>query len=256
MNDNSASTQRPGAIAWGRALTVTAAAALLIGIVVGPIINNGSAVGADSTGTPEHTVTVTGTGDVSLAPDVADVILGVAVTKPTVAEAQSAAATSMTAVVASIKKNGVADKDIVTINISLGPVYDYSNQTAKITGYQFANTVRVTVRNLGTIAAVIDDSVAAGATSISGISFRLGSPKTVEAQARQLAMNDARAKADALTSAAGVSIKGVASITETTSTPVTYYQAADKASASGASTPVQTGTTDVTVTVTVSYIIG
>jgi uncharacterized protein len=255
MNDNSASTQRPGAIAWGRALTVTAAAALLVGIVIGPIINNGSAVGADTSGTPEHTVTVSGSGVVSLAPDVADVVLGVAVTRPTVAEAQAAAATSMTAVVASIKKNGVADKDIVTINISLGPVYDYSSQTAKITGYQFANTVRVTVRNLGTIAAVIDDSVAAGASTISGISFRLGSPKTVEAQARQLAMNDARAKADALASAAGVSIKGVASITESSYTPITY-QAADKASAAGASTPVQTGTTDVSVTVTVSYIIG
>jgi uncharacterized protein len=255
MNDNAASTQRPGAIAWGRALTVTAVAALLVGIVIGPIINNGSAVGAETSGTPEHTVTVSGSGVVSLAPDVADVILGVAVTRPTVAEAQAAAATSMTAVVASIKKNGVADKDIVTINISLGPVYDYSSQTAKITGYQFANTVRVTVRNLGTIAAVIDDSVAAGASTISGISFRLGSPKTVESQARQLAMNDARAKADALTSAAGVSIKGVASITESSYTPITY-QAADKASAAGASTPVQTGTTDVTVTVTVSYIIG
>jgi uncharacterized protein len=256
MNDTTAPAQRPGAVAWGRALTVTAAAALLVGIVIGPIINNGSAVGADTSGTTEHTITVSGMGDVSLAPDVADVILGVSVTRPTVAEAQSAAATSMTAVVASIKKNGVADKDIVTVNISLGPVYDYSSQTAKITGYQFSNTVRATVRDLNKIAAVIDDSVAAGATSISGISFRLGSPKTVEAQARQLAMNDARAKADALASAAGVSIKGVASITESTSNPVTYYQAADKASAAGASTPVQTGTTDVTVTVTVSYIIG
>ena len=256
MNDTNTPAQRPGALAWGRALTVTAAAALLIGIVVGPIINNHAAIGADSTGTIEHTVTVTGTGDVSLAPDVADVILGVATTRPTVAEAQSVAATSMSAAVASIRKNGVADKDIVTINISLGPVYDYTGQPARLTGYQFANTVKVTVRNLKTIAAVIDDSVAAGATSISGISFRLGDPKSVEAQARQLAMTDARAKADALAASAGVSIKGVASIVESTSTPVTYYSATDKLAASGASTPVQSGTTDVAVAVTVSYIIG
>jgi uncharacterized protein len=266
MNDISASTGQPapaagpshspaGAVTWGRALAVTAAAALLLGVIVGPIINNHSAVGADTSGTPEHTVTVTGSGDVSLAPDVADVTLGVSVTKPTVAEAQSAAATAMNAVVAAIKKNGVADKDIVTVNLSLGAVYDYSNSTQRLVGYQFTNTVRVAVRSLKTIAAVVDDSVAAGATTISGISFRLGDPKTVEAQARQLAMNDARAKADALAAAAGVAVKGVASITESSSSPVTYYPAADKAAA-GASTPIQTGTTDVTINVTVSYIIG
>ena len=246
-----------GAVTFGRALAVTAATALLLGIIVGPIINNHSAVGADTTGTPEHTVTVSGTGEVSLAPDIADVVLGVSVTKPTVAEAQSAAATAMNAVVAAIEKNGVAVKDIVTVNLSLGAVYDYSgSSTQKLVGYQYTNTVGVTVRNLKTIAAVVDDSVAAGATTIQGISFRLADPKSVEAQARQLAMTDARTKADALAAAAGVSIKGVATITETSYTPVTYSAALDKAAAGTASTPIQTGTTDVQVTVTVSYLIG
>ena len=72
----------------------------------------------------------------------------------------------------------------------------------------------------------MDDAVAAGATTIQGISFRLDDPKNVEAQARQLAMTDARAKADALAAAAGVSVKGVASITETTSTTPIYYPVA------------------------------
>ena len=268
MNDHSTSSPEAtaglgsgrnsgGAVTFGRALAVTAAAALLLGIIVGPIINNHSAVGADTTDTPEHTVTVSGTGEVSLAPDIADVALGVSYTKPTVAEAQSAAATAMNAVVAAIEKNGVAAKDIVTVNLSLSAVYDYSvSSTQKLIGYQFTNTVRVTVRNLKTVAAVVDDSVAAGATTIQGISFRLADPKSVEAQARQLAMNDARAKADALASAAGVSIKGVASIAESSYTPVTYNAAVDKAAAGSASTPIQTGTTDVQVTVTVSYLIG
>ena len=85
------------------------------------------------------------------------------------------------------------------------------------------------MRNLKTIAAVVDDSVAAGATTIQGISFRLADPKAVEAQARQLAMTDARTKADALAAAAGVSIKGVATITDSSYTPVPYSAAADKA---------------------------
>jgi uncharacterized protein YggE len=121
----------------------------------------------------------------------------------------------------------------------------------------YSNTVRVTVRDLTKVPAIVDDSTAAGATTIQGISFRLNDPKPVATQARQLAMQDARAKADALVSSAGVSIKGVASIAETTSnTPIYYSGAALDKAAALASTPIQTGTTDVIVNVTVSYLIG
>ncbi|MGZ6266970.1 MAG: SIMPL domain-containing protein [Candidatus Limnocylindrales bacterium] len=246
-----------GQVTFGRAIAVTAAASLLIGIIVGPIISGHPTIAADPTGTPEHTVTVSGSGEVSVAPDVADVVLGVSVTKPTVAEAQTAAATSMTSVVAALKRDGVDTKDIVTVNLSLNPVYDYNGSVPRLTGQQYTNTVRVTVRDLGRVAAVVDDSVAAGTTTIQGISFRLDDPKAVQTKARQLAMDDARAKADALTAAAGVSVKGVASISETSTTPIVYNgQAMDKASAAQVSTPIQTGTTDVVITVSVTYLIG
>jgi uncharacterized protein YggE len=248
-----------GPITFGRAIAVTAAAALLLGVIIGPIVSGRSTIAADASPTPEHTVDVTGAGDVSVAPDVADVVLGVSLQRPTVAGAQSAAATAMAAVVASVKKDGVDDKDIVTINLSLSPVYDYSNGSApKLVAQQFTNTVRVTVRNLKSVPTVIDDAIAAGATTVGGISFRLSDPKMAQSQARALAMADARAKANALTAAAGVSIKGVASITETTvqTTPVPYNYSLDAAKAASVSTPIQTGTTDIVVQVSVSYLIG
>jgi uncharacterized protein YggE len=188
---------------------------------------------------------------------VADVLIGVMVQKSTVSEAQSSAATSMNAVLAAVKKNGVDDKDVTTVNLSLSPVYDYNNGSApKLVGQQFTNTVRVTVRNLKSVAAVVDDAIAAGATTIGGISFRLADPKMAQAQARALAMADARAKANALTAAGGVAIKGVVNITETTvqTNPVPF--ALDSAAKLAASTPVQTGTTDIVVQVSVSYLIG
>ncbi len=248
-----------GPLTIGRALAVTAAASLVVGLLVGPMIANYRATGADPSATPEHTVTVTGIGEVSVAPDVADVMIGVSVQKPTVKEAQSAAATAMNATIAAIKKDGVADKDIVTVNVSLSPVYDYGsgNSVPKLVGQSFSNTVKVTVHDLSQLGAVIDDSIAAGATTIQGVSFRLNDPKPVEAQARQLAMADAKSKADALASASGVQVKGVASITEvTTSSPITYASGAlDKAAVQSA-TPIQTGTTDTQIQVTVSYLIG
>jgi uncharacterized protein YggE len=248
-----------GPVTLRRAVAVTAAASLLVGLIVGPIIANNHTQAADPTTAPaEHTITVTGMGDVTVKPDVADVYIGVTVTKPTAKEARDAAATQMTAVVAAIKALGVADKDIATTNVSLNPVYDYSNGSApRLTGYQFSNTVKVTVRDLTKVPDVIDNSVAAGATTVNGVSFRLDNPKPVEAQARSAAMTDARAKADALASAAGVQIKGVASITETTmSSPVYYAPQLDAVKAAGVSTPIQSGTTDVTISVTVSYLIG
>ena len=246
-----------GPVTFGRAIAVTAAAALLLGIIIGPIVSGGSAIAADASTSPEHTVDVTGVGDVSVAPDVADIVLGVSIQKPTVAGAQSAAATAMAALVAAVKKDGVDDKDITTINLSLSPVYDYSNNSApKLVGQQFTNTIKVTVRDLKSVAAVLDDAIAAGATTVGGISFRLNDPKTAQAQARALAVANARAKADALTAAAGVSIKGVASITETTvqTSPVPY--SLDAAKAASASTPIQAGTTDIVVQVSISYLIG
>jgi uncharacterized protein YggE len=261
MSENAPTSTGRGAgpLTLPRIIAVVAAAGLLAGIIVGPLVSGRSTLAADPIATTlEHTVAVTGMADVSVAPDVADIVVGVMVQKSTVSAAQSAAATSMSAVIAAIKKDGVDDKDIVTVNLSLNPVYDYSNgSTPRLVGQQFSNTVKVTVRNLKTVSAVIDDAIAAGATTVSGINFRLNDPKQAQAQARALAVADAKAKADALAAAAGVSIKGVASITETTaqSAPVPVAYSLD-AAGKAASTPVQAGTTDIVVQVSITYLIG
>ena len=170
----------------------------------------------------------------SVAPDTADVSLGVSVTRPTAKDARAAAATAMEGVIASIKKNGVADKDIVTTNVSLNPVYDYTSSVRRLTGYEFANTVKATVRALDKVPAVVDDAVTAGATVVYGISFRLDDPTVQQNKARELAMADAKAKADILARPAGVSIKGARHITETTTSSrrsTTPRPRADKAGA-------------------------
>lgn len=249
-----------GRLPYRRIIAVTAAASLLIGIIAGPIIANHPASAADpaATATPEHTISVSGSGLVSVSPDIADVMVGVSVTKTTAKDARAVAATQMTAVIAAVKKLGIADKDIATINVSLNPVYTYSsNGAARLTGYQFANNLKVTVRDLTKVGSVLDDSVAAGATTVGGVSFRLDDPTSIQAQARGLAMTEARSKADALAKAAGVSIKGVATITESATTPVTNYaMTASLDAKASVSTPIQTGSTDVQIQVVVSYLIG
>ena len=167
---------------------------------------------------PEHTISVSGTGRVVISPDVADLRLGVSVTKPTVKAARAAAADSMTKVIAALKKLGIADADLQTSGLSLQPVYDYQNNAnpPKLTGYTLSNGVSVTIRDLDKIGDAIDDGLAAGATTLDGVTFRVDDPAKAQEQARKQAMSQAKAIADTLSSSAGVSIAGVASISEST----------------------------------------
>lgn len=240
-----------------RWLALGAAAGMLVAAAVAPSLGPRPALAADPTSTIEHTISVTGTGRVIIDPDVADLSLGVSLTRPTAAAAREAAAEAMTKLVAAIKNGGVADKDIQTSSLSLQPVYDYStNGQGKLTGFQLTNIVNVTVRKLDTVGDLVDASVAAGATSVNGVTFRVDNPTQAEAQARTAAVNDARAKADALASAAGVTIVGVSSISETSAPipyPIAYYAGAP---AKDAATPIQPGTTEVNVMVSITYRIG
>ena len=213
-------------------------------------------VGAGSIA-PDRVLAVTGTGTVSAKPDVADVRLGVSVTRSTVGEAQSAAAAAMRGTLEAIKAAGVAADDIATTTVSLGPIYEYPTTGGqKLVGYQFSNQVSATVRDLAAIPTVIDGAIAAGANTVDGVTFRVNASAAAESQARTAAMADARSRADALAVAAGVRIIGVASITETSSPAPMPIAFGGNTAKDFAATPISAGTADIVVSVSVSYLIG
>ncbi|HEY7827073.1 MAG TPA: SIMPL domain-containing protein [Candidatus Limnocylindrales bacterium] len=226
-----------------------------------PALSPRPTLAADPSPTPEHTISVSGTGTVTLKPDVADLHLGVAVSRPSVKAAQADAAAAMTKVLAALKALGIDDKDIQTSNVSLQPTYDYQNGSnpPRITGFQMSNSVTITVRDLAKVGDAIDNSLAAGATSVDGVTFRVSDQTAAEAQARQAAMTEARAKADTLASSAGIAIAGVASIVETSApiyNPMPFAAgAAAPTDSAKVATPIQVGTNDVTITVNVVYLI-
>jgi len=240
-------------------LAIGLAVGLLVAAIASPAFTPRTILGTDPATAPEHTISVSGTGRVLISPDIADLRLGVSVTAKTVKAARDANATSMTAVIDSIKKLGIADKDIQTSTLSLSPVYDYPpDQRAPIlTGYNLTNVVAVTIRDLDKAGDVIDGALAAGATTLDSISFRVDDQTAAEKQAREAAMAEANAKAQTLASAAGVSITGVAAISETSApTPYPiYYRGMAESAARDVATPVQPGTNEVTVTVSVVYVI-
>ncbi len=261
MDSITVTMRLPGARARWTAAGL-AAGLLAAATIAGPALAPRTAHAADpGTSTPEHTITVTGTGTSTVSPDVADVNLGVSVNRSTVKDARADAAARMTKIIDGLKALGIADKDIRTTSISLQPTYDYTNNgnPPRITGYNLSNGVEVTVRDLDKTGDVIDGSLANGATTMNGVSFQVSDPAAAQSQARTDAMNQAKANADTLAKAAGVTITGVSTISEVSAPvqpPVWFGAATPAAGAADQATPVQPGTTDVSITVTVSYLIG
>ncbi|HEY6014776.1 MAG TPA: SIMPL domain-containing protein [Candidatus Limnocylindrales bacterium] len=240
----SQSLRTMGAFALGGLIVAVAALA----------VRPGPVAGAPTTGTEPalHTLTVTGNGKVTVVPDVARVYLGVTLTKPTVKEARDAAAKAMTNVIAAIKGLGIADADIQTTGLSLSARYA-ENSSTKIVGYVISEQVQVTVRDLDKAGDVVDAATAKGATDVNGISFELADPAKAQDDARAAAVAAARTSAQAMATAAHVTLGAVVSVSDASSPTPIYYGMGAAVPAADVKTPVQPGTQDVSAAVTVVF---
>jgi uncharacterized protein YggE len=211
-------------------------------------------------GTPPSdsgTIVVSGTGRVAVQPDVADLRLGVSISRPTVDTARSDAAATMDAILAAVDAAGLPRRDVRTSLLSVQPRYDYRDgKVPVLTGYELANVVEVTVRDLAKLGATIDGTLAAGATSMDSLTFRVADPAPAEREARAMAMQEARARADVLAESAGLAIVGVSDIVEGSPIrpPMPFPKAGRMAlAAADVATPVEAGALEVEVSVTVTY---
>jgi uncharacterized protein YggE len=205
---------------------------------------------------------VSGQGIVNVTPDTANLSLGVNAQSIKVVDAQSQAADAMSKVISALTSNGVDKKDIATQNYSINQLTKYDNNTGQsiVTGYQVSNIAAVTIRAIDKVGTIIDAVTAAAGdlTRVNGISFSVDKPAQYNDQARALAMADAKAKAQQLASLAGVTLGTPTYIIENpTNTPITYNLAVPQAAsgASVATTPINPGQTQITLTVQVAYAI-
>ena len=209
-------------------------------------------------------VTVSGYGEVISTPDTGFFSVGVEVRAASVAEAREGAARAADKVLASLKSNKIDDKDIKTSGLSINPEYDYSKPSGqpRIIGYVVSNSVDVKVRKLDSFSKVVDDAALAGgdAVRLNSIRFALDDDaKSLEA-ARDLAMADAKKKADQLARAGGVALGKPVSISEQQGAGGDLLQekfAGQRAPATGLAfdsfTPIQPGTGKITINVTVRW---
>lgn len=209
------------------------------------------------TTTKTDTFSVSGEGKITMIPDIALVAVGVTAQGNSVSKVQQELNTKINAMSDAIKKLGVEARDIKTSYYNISPTYDYSSSSQRITGYQANSNLTIKVRKIDNANAVIDAATAAGANEVGGVSFDVDDKTKAENQARELAVADAKSKAEAAAKAAGFKLGRVINYSEgggANPRPVMFDASKVMPMAGGGEpTQVEPGTSELTVNVSLSY---
>jgi uncharacterized protein YggE len=202
-------------------------------------------------------VTVVGSGEASVRPDMAWFQAGVVTQAKTAEEALKSNNEAMAGLMEALAARGIEEKDIQTSNISINPQYPHTptGGQPQIIGYQAHNTVRVKVRQLASLGAVLDDVVRKGSNQVHGIGFTVAEPERVLDQARRKALADAKRKADLYAAAAAVKIGRVLYIQEQTPHVMPRAEMNFQPRAMAAAVPVAAGEQEYRASITVTYLI-
>ncbi len=199
-------------------------------------------------------ITVIGSGTAKAVPDVADWSFGVQADASTATAALAAAAKETREIVAALRHAGVAKEDLRTEQVSLYP--RTSNDGMSVIGYSASSSVYATVRELGKAGAVVDAAVSAGANQVSGPTLRVSDNRAQYRAAADEAMDDARARAQALAAKAGVTLGAPVAIVENGGGgyPMPAYDGVRAASVES-TVPIEPGVSEISATLTVTFAI-
>jgi uncharacterized protein len=198
--------------------------------------------------TEERWISVVASGESSVAPDLAIVSFAVTGSGKQLAATRDDVNRRSSSVLARLRELGVAEGDLNAPDVGIQPEYDF-RKGQRLTGYRVVRQMTAKVRDLDRLGDVLDGLVAAGANEIHGAQMSAADPSAAEHAALRAAITAARAKADALAEAGGVTIEGLARVEEEPGhgPPVPRMQMmAAGAMAEGAPTEVAAG--DLTVT--------
>ena len=159
-------------------------------------------------------ITVTGNGEILVSADTAVIDLGISVRDTDVLKGQQRANEVIAAIRESLEKAGVAKEDLNTGFLNIYAVYDYSEGTEKLAGYNINSTLAIRARNMDQVGQLIDLALEAGANNLNGIRFSASDTEAARAEALKAALKDARTKAEVLAEAAGLKITGIEAINE------------------------------------------
>ncbi len=204
-----------------------------------------------------NTITLSGHGEVSAIPDIANVYFTIRKEGKTVKEAQNAVALVEKASLNFLKKNSIAEKDIKTANASFNPKYEYVYDTKSlmpcnefgclprpgknvISGYEAYENIAIKIRNTDDVGKIMQGLGSLGVTDLSGPNFTIDNEEGLKAEARKKAIDNAREKAKVLAKDLGVSLGRISNFSESGNyVPIYYGKAMMDSVVNSASAPAE-----------------
>jgi hypothetical protein len=230
------------------------------------------------------TISFSGHGEITAVPDIANVYFTISKDATTVKDAQAGVVVIEKKSLDLLKAKGVADKDIKTADASFYPKYEYRQAVCPpipmgagtagvtvsptsayycpqskqvLTGYTASESITVKIRNADSVGDIMQGLGATGVSNLSGPNFSIDNPDAIQAQARKLAIDDAKAKAQVLAKDLGVSLGKISSFNDSgNGYPIMYAKSAMLDSASGAvpaPAVIPKGQNTITSDVTITY---
>lgn len=211
------------------------------------------------TQTKGEPLVVTETGKATIVPDIAKVSLGIEEQGQTLKQVQNAVNTKSKNLTDSLKKLGIDEKDIKTINYNVSPEYDYSRSPYRINGYRVSTNYEVKVTNFESINEVLTVATSSGANVVGNISFEINETTKEEVlnTAREEAVKKAKSKAEGLAKASGITLGKIINVSESFGTdyprPIMYTKDAIGSAEQLEVANIQAGETELEVTISLSY---
>ena len=159
-------------------------------------------------------ISVSGEGEATIAPDMAVVSLAVSAKGTELGPTRDDVNARTSSVLARLRELDVADADLQAPDVEIHPEYDYRRDAQKLLGYRVSRTVTARVRALDTLGGVLDAISAAGANEVHGARMAASDPSEAEHAALAAAVEAARSSAEAIASAAGVTLGDVLRVEE------------------------------------------
>jgi uncharacterized protein YggE len=211
------------------------------------------------------TLTVSGTGTLSLAPDTAFVTLGMETAGKALAETQQQNASAMQKVMERLLQSGIEKERIQTSSFTVTPQYrpqpsrrssgEVVPPEPEIIGYTVSNMLTVEVWDLEKVGKVIDIALTAGANRFHGLHWALRDERQPRLRALKMAAAQAREKAQALGEALDVKLVRILTAHESGGQVISprSFMAREMAMAGQASVPIASGELKVEASVTLIY---
>jgi len=221
---------------------------LALALVALLVLGLTTACGSSST---KRTITVSASATIKAKPNLISFSLGVSSKDASASAALNKNSAAMRRVIAAIKKQGVAARDIQTQNIDVSPTYSHG----QVSGYSASNSMSVDLHQISKAGALITHATAAGANLEGGLSFSLGNTDLTYRQALVKALDKAKAKAASMAEHGGLSLGKPVRIKEGTESLEPVYSGAYRTAALSVATkaPVESGRVSTSASVTVVY---